>query len=141
MSIATVNPATGETLRVFEPLTGVEHVLGRTTLQVVFVLDRDDWADLACFLQLLEAYVGNTDVTDLPCLLAVGECADRFSERHLGIGRMQLIQVDPVPPQALEAAIERFFEVLRTAVAIPGRWTRSKQPAFRRDDELLWIGV
>ena len=54
---------------------------------------------------------------------------------------MQLVQRYAVQLQALEAAVERAPEMLGAAVGIPGRRTRPKQVAFRRDDDVLGIRV
>ena len=63
-------------------------------------------ADAARLFQLPDADVGQADVADLAGALPVGERADRVRERHLRVRRVQLVEVDALELQALEAAVD-----------------------------------
>ena len=66
---------------------------------------------------------------DLAGLLRVGERAERIRERHLRVGRVQLVEVDALELEALQAAVDRAPQVLGPAVRLPrGGLGRSSPP-------------
>src|SRR5258706_4634260 len=124
-----------------EALARLEHVLGAAIAKVVAVLHRDDGHESARLLELLHRDVGEADVPDFPLALEVRECADLDFERHLRVGRMQLVEVDALELEALQAALEILAQLLGPAVLVPARGLRAREAAFRADDEVLRIRV
>ena len=104
----------------------VEHVFGRAVVEVVFVLHRDDLRDLAGALELGDVEVGDADVPDLARALRVHQRPERILERHLRIDRVQLVEVDALELQALQAAVDRLLQVLGPAVLGPRRPARGR---------------
>jgi len=80
-------------------------------------------------------------VADLAFALHVGERADRILERHFRVHRVQLVEVDALELQALQAAGEISFKLLRAAIGIPAAGARSGQTALGRDHQPLRIGM
>src|ERR1700722_9474363 len=78
---------------------------------------------------------------DLTCLLQVDERADRVLVGHGWIGRMELIDVDPVEPEALEASVQRGAQTLWIALRGPLVWARAAVAALGGDHEALGIRV
>ena len=103
-----------------ELLAALEHALGFAVAEVVFVLHRDDVDQLARLLELGDVDVGQPDMADLAGALRVGERADRIHERHPDPA-VQLVEVDALELQALQAAVDRALEVLERAVLVPAR--------------------
>ena len=60
---------------------------------------------------------------------------------HLGIGRVQLVEVDAVHAQAGAASPRTRPQVLGPAVARPLPRAGPLEPALRRDDEIVGVGV
>jgi hypothetical protein len=59
-------------------------------------------------------------VADLASALPVGQGTDRVRERDLRVRRGQVVEVDALELQALEAAVDGALEVLGPAIRIPG---------------------
>ena len=51
--------------------------------------------------------------------LELGECADLVCERHFGVGRMELVEVDALELQTLKAAFEVLAQLFGTPVLVP----------------------
>src|SRR5439155_15813848 len=83
--------------------------------------------------------VRQPDVADLAFALHVGERAERNLERHLRIDRMQLIEIDALQPQALQAAFQVLLELFGPAVGVPAAGARSRYAALAADDEAFRI--
>jgi hypothetical protein len=73
----------------------------------------------------------------LPARCSLGERADRIGERHLVVRRVELVQVDALELQSLQASVERAAQMLGARIRDPLRRARAQQPAFRRDHEIL----
>ncbi len=80
-------------------------------------------------------------MADLPLVLERVQLAERLGDRHVRVGGVQLVQVDSLEPKPLQAALARLAQVVRMPVAVPLGRARSAQPALRRDDEVVRVGV
>ncbi|TMI15399.1 MAG: hypothetical protein E6H38_07475 [Betaproteobacteria bacterium] len=120
---------------------GLQHVFRIAIAQAVAVLHRDDRHDFPRLLELLDGHVRDADVADLAFALHVGERAERNLERHLRIDRMELIEIDALQPQALQAAFQILLEFFGSAVRVPAAGARSRYAAFAADDEAFRIGM
>ena len=83
-----------------------EHVLGAAVLEVVAILHGHDRDDLPRCGELPHVDIGEADVADLPLGAQLRQRADRFFERHLRVGTMQLVDVDAIEPQPTQAPLE-----------------------------------
>ena len=104
---------------------GLEHPLRGAIEQVVPVLDRHDPRELLRLRQLVGGDVRKPDVADLAFVLQLHQRAHRFLEGNLGIGPMELVDVDLVHTQSLEAALAGRTKVRGAAVGVPASrsWT------------------
>src|SRR3712207_1644938 len=80
-----------------------------------------------------------SDVADLALVLEVLQRSERLLERHLRVGRMELIEVDPVDLKAPEAARAALLEPLRPGVRRPPSPAGAAETALRGDDEAVGI--
>ena len=80
-------------------------------------------------------------MADLSRLLCVDDGTERLFQRDVRIGRVQLVEVDALDVQALQAAFDRLAQVLGAAVLVPARRARSDQAAFGCDHQVLGVGV
>ncbi len=117
----------------------LEDVFRRAVLEVVLVLHRHDGADAARFFQLPDVDIGQANVAGLAGALPVGQRADRVRGRDLRVRRVQLVEVDALKLQALEAAVDGALEVLGPAIRIPGARAWPQQAALRGDDEIFRV--
>ena len=72
---------------------------------------------------------------DLPDVAHLLERAERILHRHLGIHGVQLVEIDPLQPQPLQAPVNTLLQILRPPVRhpLPGAWPG--KPALGRDDD------
>lgn len=80
-------------------------------------------------------------MADLAGLLQLCERADGLLDWHRGIDGVELIEVDALALQALEARLARALEMLGTAIGVPAPGARPQQPALGRDDETGGVGM
>ena len=72
---------------------------------------------------------------DLACDLQVDEGAHRFLDRHAVIDGVQLVELDAIEPQPLEALLADATQVLGSAVDGPARRTGTHEPTFARNHQ------
>ncbi len=89
--------------------------------------------------QLLRGEVRAADFADLAGLHEIIEGAERVGNRHARVGRVELIEIDPIGAEALEAALPRHAGRSRAARR-PDGWRRSRHAELRRDDRLDSVG-
>src|SRR5437588_10797973 len=106
---------------------------------VVAVLHRDDGNDFARLVELLHGDVREPDMAHLALALESGERADLVLEGQLRVGRMQLVEVDPLELEALQASFQVAAQLFRTAILVPARRPWTHETALRADDEILGI--
>ena len=111
------------------------------SVEVVAVLDAHHVDDLARLLELLDRDVGDPDVADLPLVLELLECADRFLVGDLVVRRVQLIEVDAVDLQPPEAPFAGLPQVLGPPVARPLSRPGTGQAALGGDHEPVRVGM
>jgi hypothetical protein len=109
----------------------------------VAVLHRGDRHQGARLVELHRRDVAQTDVAGLALAAELGERADRVGERHLRVGPVQLVEVDPVQPQPPQARLARRPQVLGPAVGVDagGRGAGLHDAALGRDDEAQRVRV
>ena len=100
------------------------------------VLDARDGYDCARRVDLANADVRQPDVSDLALLAEARERAHALRERHGGVGRVQLIDVDAAHPERAAGSARTPREVLGLRVAGP-RAIGAPEAALCRDDDLL----
>jgi hypothetical protein len=81
----------------------------------------------------------DADVADLAAAPQLCERPDGIGERHFGVRRVQLVKIDALELEPLEAAFERLAQMLGARIGYPlGGLGRSKPP-FGRDYQVLRI--
>ncbi len=78
-------------------------------------------------------------MADLAFLLQFRELADRVLDAHARIGCVELIQIDALDAQPLQARLPRLAQMRRAAASFPLIAPRADQPALRRDDEAVRV--
>ena len=63
------------------------------------------------------------------------------SNGTLGIGRVQLVEVDAIEAQTAQASLARLAQVLGPPVPRPGAGALAEEPALGGDHEALRVGV
>src|SRR4051794_9984984 len=86
-------------------------------------------------------YFREADSADLAGLNEIGHRADAFLDRRLGIDPMELIEIDDVDPQPLEARVACLLDVLGPAIEPAfGRIVGiANDPALGRDREPITL--
>jgi len=96
-----------------------EHCLVLAVAGVVLVLDGGDLDHLAGGFELVDRDVRDADVSDFPLVLELREGVHRLLVVDVRIGAVELIQIDLVGPEAIEAAEDRVAEIARLATPRP----------------------
>ncbi len=107
----------------------------RLGADAVAILDRDDSRDACGALQLGDAEVRHADVPDLAFLLQFHQLAQGIFQRHARIGRVELIEVDTLEAQPLQAPFARLAQVRGVAFSLPDIAPRANQSALGRDHQ------
>src|ERR1700680_1124474 len=92
-------------------LTIIHYVIPFTVGKAVAVLHGDDRDNSARSLDVLLRDVGQRDQANLPFVSQLGQSFHRRVEGHDGVWNVQLVNVDTVETQSLEAALNRFAKV------------------------------
>src|ERR687897_248603 len=124
-----------------ELLAALEDVVRAAVLEVVAVLHRHDCDDRARPLELVDRHVRDPDVPDFALVLQLLHRSNGVLQRHLRVGRMQLVDVDPLQPEPAQAALARLLQVLRAAVARPLPRPGAQETALRGDHQPVGIRV
>ena len=109
--------------------------------EVVLVLDAHHLEVLLRLLDLLGAHLREAEVPHVALLLQLGQLSEELAGRHFAVEAVQLEQVDPLHPQALEARLASLHEVLGAGVGAPLVGPVAHQPRLGRDHEALGVGV
>src|SRR4051812_14442023 len=80
-------------------------------------LDASDGMDFLCARQLVERHLGEAERLRLARLDGLGHGAPSLLERDLGIDAVQLVQIDDIRPETLQAVVDRRSHVLGTSIA------------------------
>jgi hypothetical protein len=91
--------------------------------------------------QFVDAHVRKPDVPDLPRGLQISERANGVFQRHAWIGRVQLIEIDPLQPQPPQTPLAGGVQMLRPAVRVPGLAPGPRQTALGRNHEPFGIRI
>jgi hypothetical protein len=118
-----------------------EHGGGMAVAEVEAVLHGDHVDDSPRGRELLDADVGDADVADLALALQFLQRPDRLLVRDLGIGGVQLVEVDAVDPQAFQRSLAGLAQVLGAPVAGPLARTGPGQAALGRDHQAVGVGM
>src|SRR4051794_39445316 len=100
------------------------------------VLHGRDRDDLACRLDLFHADGGDAALPDLPRLAVLRDRPEALLQRCLRIDAVQVVEVDDVGPQALEALLDLFTERLRAAAAAVAALRRDQNSIRLRRERL-----
>jgi len=100
----------------------IDDEVGLAVGKTVPVLDRDDGHDLASALDVLACDVGERDMTNFALLAHPGQRFNRCLEGDGIVGRVELVNIDSVEAQTLEAALQRFSQVFGTGVCVSTGW-------------------
>ncbi len=103
----------------FIALTIIHHVVPFTIGEAVAVLHRDDRDNFASSLDVLLRNVGQSDQANLPFVSQLSQRLHGCFKRHDGIRNMQLINVDPLQTQSLEASLNCLAKVCRSCIVGP----------------------
>ena len=122
-------------------LACLQHGLGVARRDRVAVLHGHDRHDLLRLLEVLDAHVGQPDVADLALVAQLGQRAHRLLERHLRVGRVQLVEGDRVQLQAQQRLLAAALQPLGPAVGLPAPGARAREAALGRDHEVGRIRV
>jgi hypothetical protein len=111
-AVRTGERALGERLpgQVRDPFTlaVVDHcVLVAARGEAVLVLNRDDGNDLPCQLDLVDSYVREADVPDLPFRTKLGERTERLLDGDGRIDRVELEEIDSLETESQQASFAR----------------------------------
>ena len=91
--------------------------------------------------ELLEADVGDADLAHLALVLQLLQRPDRLLVGDVGIGCVQLVEVDPLEPQAAQRALAGRAQVLRAPARLPPARPGRREAALGGDREALGIGM
>src|SRR5215211_2205804 len=116
-------------------LADPEYGLRRPVGEVVAVLDGDDRGHSSSASQLLDADIADADVPDLAFGLQLGQGADGFFERDAWIGAMQLVKVDRLQPQTLQAGLAGLPQARGSTIRPPLVGPLSGTASLRCDHE------
>src|SRR4029078_4080950 len=89
------------------PFAVVEYGLRLAVGQGVPVLHRDGGEHGARAVDFIDSDVREADVPDQPALLELSERAELLVLWHRGVDAMELIQIDPLELEPLQAAVKR----------------------------------
>src|SRR6202521_1860935 len=121
-------------------LAGRKHGFGGSIRHVIAVLHRHDGRHSARYGKLADVDIGDADVADLPLALELDERAYGIIERHARVGTVQLVEINPVGAQALEARLAGGAQMRWPAVPTPLARPRPRQAALGRNDQPVAIG-
>ena len=124
-----------------ELLAALEHVIRAAIGDVEAVLHGDDLGDPASRLELIDRGVRDPDVEDLALVLKLLQGPDRLLVGDLRVGPVELVELDPLQPQAAQRALARLAQALRAPIGRPpARPVRVSPPlvAIRRSSGYGW---
>src|ERR1044072_8946763 len=76
-----------------------------------------------------------------PGLLSFPQRAERFFGVHFRIDPVQLVKIDTLELQSLQAVVHALFQAFGSAVRSPLTRTRPSRSPFGCDHNSLWIGM
>ena len=100
------------------------------------VLHGDDRQDLLRFLDLLDRDVAQAEPAELARAVQFREGFDAPLERDPRVGSVELVEIDALEPELLQAGLERAAQVLGAAVLVPAMAARAGG-GFRFSDFLV----
>src|SRR6185503_11449565 len=116
----------------------VEHVLVVPDAQLD--LHRGDVRDVSSLLDLTHIHIAQTDARGEPLIFQPRECTDARGERHSWIGCVQLVEIDALDAERLQAAFARFAQMTGSAIGHPLA-VRSGKSSLRSDDEARTVAA
>src|ERR1700686_3827406 len=100
-------------------LTIIHYVVPFAVGKAIAILHRDDGDNLARALDVLLRDVGQCDQANLSFTSQRGKSFHRRVEGHDGVWNVQLVNIDAVQSQSLEAALNRFAKMRRSFIRDP----------------------
>ena len=104
--------------------------------EAVAVLHADDGNDLLRALDVLERDVGERDVADLALLSEPRQGFHGGIEGDGRVGHVELVDVDALQAQALQAAFDGLLDVRRAGVVLPDAGAVARPAGFGGDDQV-----
>src|SRR5260370_19813159 len=80
-------------------------------------------------------------MANLPFLPQLRKCTDRVLKGNLGVGAMELIEVNALEAQTPQAALQRLTKMLGASVCWPLVGASTQKTPLGRDDQAFRIGV
>src|SRR5215475_2788832 len=114
-------------------LTVVDHVVPFAIGETVAILHRYDRHNLSGTRNMLSRHVRQRHQLDLPLSPQLRQRFHRRLQRHPWIRSMQLVHVNTVHAQPLEAALHRLAKMRRSRVMRPLLWSRALPPGLGGD--------
>src|SRR5215467_3840105 len=121
--------------------TILQYILRGPIDQVVPILHRCHRRHFAYRLDLLHAYFGQPDVSNLALSLKIEQRADLIFQSHLWVDSVKLEEIDPLESEPPKAALARRTKVLGTAVFDPLVRTGPLKTCLRRNHKISFIRV
>jgi hypothetical protein len=118
------------------PLAALHDVVGASVANAVAILDRDDVGYRARPLEFGDAHIRDADHPNLSLSLEVDDGPERLLDADTRVNRVQLVEIDHLAPQHLEAALAMAPDRLRSAVR-----PAATQAALRGHDQPIGIRV
>src|SRR6185503_21268418 len=116
-------------------LAVVHHRIPLPVARVVEVLDGHDRDDAAGGVDVLDADLGETEVTHQAFALEIPKRVELLAGGYLRVDAMELIEVDPVESQTAETAFQLPSQVLGPTVGHPLVRPRAKEAPLGGDDQ------
>src|SRR4029077_1971914 len=91
--------------------------------------------------KLADVHVGDADMTDLPLTLEIDERSYGVIERHARIRAMQLIEINPVNAETLEARLAGGAQMTWPSVWTPRAGAGPCEAALGRNDQPIRMGA
>src|SRR4029077_21268142 len=123
------------------PLTIVDDIIPFTVGEAIAVLDRDDRDNFASAVDMFLSNVRQCNESNLPFVSQLSQCFHRRIEGDDRIGNMQLINIDAVQSQSLEAPLDSFQKVRGSRIVGPLIGTWAIPAAFGSDHEAARVGI
>src|SRR5260370_14812666 len=120
-------------------LTIIHHVIPFTVRKAIAILNGDDRDNSARSLDVLLCNVRQRDQANLAFVSNLSQSFHRRLERDDGIRYVQLIHVDAVQTQSLEASLNRLAKVRRSCIVRPLARAGAVPATLGRNHEASWV--
>src|SRR5947199_4535792 len=123
------------------PLAIVDDIVPFTVGKAIAILHRGDRNNSASALDMFLSNVRQCDEPNLPLVSQLSQGFHRSIEGHDRIGNVQLINIDAVQSQSLEAALDGFSKVRGSCIVGPLIGTGAIPAPFGSDHQTARVGI